>query len=71
MKERKGFGQLMITIVFVYSAIICHFHASDLRENGEMFKALLYWFFCLTAVAGALRFKIAKFIEKVAGKNNE
>ena len=71
MKKRKGFGQLIITIVFVYSALLCHFHASELRENGDMLKAILYWFFGATALAGAFRFKIAFWIERIIGKKNE
>ena len=35
MKNRKGFGQLIITIMFIYSAILCHFHASELKVNGD------------------------------------
>ena len=35
MKKRKGFGQLIITFAFVYSALLCHFHASELKENGD------------------------------------
>ena len=71
MKKRKGFGQLIITFAFAYSALICHFHASELRQNGEFYSALLYWFFALTAVAGAFRFKIASVIEKFVRKKNE
>ena len=71
MKKRKGFGQLIITFAFVYSALLCHFHASELRENGNIYAALLYWFFGLTALAGAFRFKIAEVIEKLIGKKNE
>ena len=65
MKKRKGFGQLIITFAFAYSALLCHFHASELRENGDMYTALLYWFFGLTALAGAFRFRIASIIEKL------
>ena len=71
MKKRKGFGQLIITFAFVYSALLCHFHASELKENGDIYTALLYWFFGLTALAGAFRFKIAGVVEKLIGKNNE
>ena len=62
---------IIITFAFAYSALLCHFHASELRENGEIYTALLYWFFGLTALAGAFRFKIAGVIEKLIGKNNE
>ncbi len=64
MKNRKGFGQIIITAMFVYSAILCHFHASSMLENGNMFEAILFWFFCFTAILGSLRFKIANFIEE-------
>ena len=65
MKHRKGFGQIVITAMFVYSAILCHFHASSLRDQGENMEAYLYWFFCLTALAGSLRFQLANLIEKL------
>ncbi len=64
MKHRKGFGQIIITVMFVYSAILCHFHASTMLEIGNKFQAILFWIFCLTAILGALRFKIAYFIEE-------
>ncbi len=71
MKQRKTFGQIIITVMFVYSAILCHFHASSLLETGHDIQAYLYWFFCATAIAGAFRFKIAKFIEHLQIKNNK
>ena len=68
MQKRKGFGQLIITIMFIYSAILCHFHASELNDNGDNLYAYLYWFFSLTAFLGALRFKIADLIENLKSK---
>ena len=68
MKERKGFGQLIITIMFIYSAILCHFHASELKNSSDDLNAYLYWFFSLTAILGAFRFKIAKLIENLITK---
>ena len=68
MKKRKGFGQIIITVMFVYSAILCHFHASSLLENEKNFQAALYWFFSATAIAGSLRFKIAYLIEQLIKK---
>ena len=65
MKNRKGFGQLIITIMFIYSAILCHFHASELKVNGDYLYAYLYWFFSLTALLGAFRFKIANLVENL------
>ena len=62
MKKRKSFGQIVITAMFVWSALLCHFEASSLREAGDITNAILYWFFGFTAVLGAFRFKIAEFI---------
>ena len=62
MKKRKTFGQIIITAMFLWSALLCHFEASSLREEGDLSKAILYWFFGFTAVMGALRFKIAELI---------
>ena len=68
MKRRKSFGQIVITIMFFYSAILCHFHASELLENNNMMGASIYWFCCFTALAGSLRFQIASLIEKLINK---
>lgn len=62
MKRRKTFGQIIITAMFLWSALLCHFEASSLREEGDLSYAILYWFFGFTAVMGALRFKIAELI---------
>ena len=62
MKKRKTFGQIIITAMFLWSALLCHFEASSLREEGNLLNAILYWFFGFTAVMGALRFKIAELI---------
>ena len=48
--------------MFIWSALLCHFEASSLRETGDILNATLYWFFGLTAVLGAFRFKIAELI---------
>ena len=71
MKSRKTFGQIIITVMFIYSAILCHFHASSLLEDNKHLEAYLYWFFCTTAVAGALRFKIAGLVEKFMIKSRK
>ena len=68
MKRRKSFGQIIITVMFFYSGILCHFHASELLENNEVMEAYLYWFCCFTALAGSLRFQIASLIEKIINK---
>lgn len=62
MKKRKGFGQLIITFAFAYSALLCHFHASELKENGDIYTALLYWFFGLTAVNPKNQYNKAVYI---------
>ena len=62
MKTKKSFGQVIITAMFIWSALLCHFEASSLREEGEVANAILYWFFGFTAVMGSMRFKIADFI---------
>ena len=71
MKRKNSFGQIIITVMFVYSAILCHFHASGLREQGENMEAYLYWFFCLTALAGSLRFQLANLIEKLLNRKRD
>ena len=48
--------------MFVWSALLCHLEASSLKEQGNVYDAILYWFFGLTAILGAFRFKIAEFI---------
>ena len=62
MKTRKSFGQIIITAMFIWSALLCHFEASTLKEQSDLYGAILYWFFALTALLGALRFKIAGLI---------
>ena len=62
MKREKTFGQIVITAMFVWSALLCHLEASSLKEQGNVSDAILYWFFGLTAILGAFRFKIAEFI---------
>ena len=62
MKRKKTFGQIVITAMFVWSALLCHLEASSLKEQGNVSDAILYWFFGLTAILGAFRFKIAELI---------
>ena len=62
MKRKKTFGQIVITAMFVWSALLCHLEASSLKELGNLSDAILYWFFGFTAILGAFRFKIADFI---------
>ena len=62
MKRKKTFGQIIITAMFIWSALLCHFEASTLKEEGDLSSAVLYWFFGFTALMGSMRFKIAEFI---------
>ena len=71
MKRKKTFGQIVITAMFVWSALLCHLEASSLKEQGNLDEAILYWFFGLTAVLGAFRFKIAEFIYWVLAIKNK
>ena len=71
MRRKNSFGQIIITVMFMYSAILCHFHASGLLENGETLMAVLFWIFGFTAVLGALRFKIESLIHTYILKNKK
>ena len=71
MKRKQTFGQIVITAMFLWSALLCHFEASSLKDEGDLTTAILYWFFGFTAIMGALRFKIAELIYGlIAFKNN-
>ena len=50
MNRKKTIGQLIITAMFFWSALLCHFEASSLKEQGDLLYASLYWFFALTAI---------------------
>ena len=71
MKRKKTFGQIIITAMFIWSALLCHFEASALREEGNISSAILYWFFGFTALMGSMRFKIAEFIYWVIKYKNK
>ena len=57
--------------MFIWSALLCHFEASGLREEGNISSAILYWFFGFTALMGSMRFKIAEFIYLVIEYKNK
>ena len=57
MKKRKTFGQIIITAMFIWSALLCHFEASSLREEGDISNAALYWFW-FYCVLGLLDLKL-------------
>ena len=61
----RNISQLIVTIAFFYSAIVCHFKAIELFEENEFFLSYFFWFCALTSFCGALRFQIAKFVYKI------
>ena len=71
MNRKKTFGQIIITAMFVWSALLCHFEASSQKEEGNIIEALMFWFFGLTALLGAFRFKIAAVIENFINYKNQ
>ena len=71
MKRKNTFGQIVITAMFVWSALLCHLEASTLKELGNLSDAILYWIFGLTALLGAFRFKIAGLIYWVLAMKNK
>ena len=71
MKRKKTFGQIIITAMFIWSALLCHFEASTLRDEGDMPNALVYWFFGMTALMGSMRFKIAEFVNWIIKYKNK
>ena len=62
MKRKQTFGQIVITVMFLWSALLCHFEASSLKDEGDLTSAILYWTCGFTAIMGALRFKIAELV---------
>ena len=63
MFNRK-ISQLIVTFAFFYSAVICHFKAIEFYERQELLLSYFLWFCALTSFFGALRFQIAKIVEK-------
>ena len=70
MFSRK-ISQLIITFAFFYSAIICHFKAIEFYNNHNFLMAYLLWFCAITSFLGALRFQIAKLVEKLRNFKND
>ena len=54
MKRKQTFGQIVITAMFLWSALLCHFEASSLRDEGDLTAAIIYWICGFTAIMGAL-----------------
>ena len=61
----SNISRFIVTIAFFYSAVICYFKAIELYEEKNVLLALFLWFCALTSFCGALRFQIAKFVEKI------
>ncbi len=72
MKRKQTFGHIVITAMFLWSALLCHFEASSLKDEGDLNAAIIYWICGFTAIMGALRFKIAELVYGIiAFKNNK
>ena len=71
MKRKQTFGHIVITAMFLWSALLCHFEASSLRDEGDLNTAIIYWICCFTAIMGALRFKIAELIYGIIAIKNK
>ena len=52
------------TVLFFYSAVICHLKAVEFYEKKDLFLSYFLWFCALTSFLGALRFQIAKLVDK-------
>ncbi len=61
----RNISQLIVTLAFFYSALICHFKAMELFEENRTLLALFLWFCSFTSFCGALRFQIAKIVYKI------
>ena len=61
----RNISQLIVTLAFFYSSIVCHFKALELFHNGQLFMSIFLWFCALTSFCGALRYQIAKIIYKL------
>ena len=70
MKRKQTFGQIVITAMFLWSALLCHFEASSLKDEGDLTTATIYWTCGFTAIMGALRFKIAELIYGIIAFKN-
>ncbi len=61
----RNVSQLIVTIAFFYSALICHFKAMELYEDERFLFSVFLWFCSFTSFCGALRFQIAKMVYKI------
>ena len=58
-------SQLIVTMAFFYSAIVCHFKAMEMYQENELFFSIFLWFCSFTSFCGGLRFQIAKIVYKI------
>ena len=70
MKRKQTFGHIVITAMFLWSALLCHFEASSLKDEGDLTAAIIYWICGFTAIMGALRFKIAELVYGIIAFKN-
>ncbi len=61
----RNISQLIVTLAFFYSSLICHFKAIEVFEEKNFLLALFLWFCAFTSFCGALRFQIAKLYYKI------
>tara|TARA_B100000686_G_C16723731_1_gene936541 strand:+ start:877 stop:1104 length:228 start_codon:yes stop_codon:yes gene_type:complete len=61
----RNISQMIITIAFFYSTLVCHLKAMEFFNNGENFIAFFLWFCAFTSFLGGLRFQLAKIINKL------
>ena len=60
----RNISKLIVTFAFFYSAVICHLKAVEFYEKKDLFLSYFLWFCALTSFLGALRFQIAKIVDK-------
>jgi hypothetical protein len=70
VKRKQTFGHIVITAMFLWSALLCHFEASSLKDEGDLTAAIIYWICGFTAIMGALRFKIAELVYGIIAFKN-
>ncbi len=58
----KSISQIIITFAFFYSALVCHFKAIKVLEEGQTALAIFLWICSLSSFLGAIRFQIAKLV---------
>ena len=67
----NNISKIIVTFAFFYSSLICHFKAIELYDSGRIMFALFLWFCALCSFCGALRFQIAKLVDKLKFKEKK